>query len=150
MPEAENDVISIGQLQIRYLRDGAVDRTVGMFELTVPPGAKSPPAHSHANEEMIYCLEGVLRSTVDDEIRDIGPGETSYTPAGIVHAFSNPHDKPARVLVVNTPDIGAQYFRDVSAAARSPGGPDPARIADVMRHYGLIPVAPRVTAESAS
>jgi hypothetical protein len=50
MSKAEQDVISIGQLQIRYLRDGAADGTAGMFELVVPPGAKSPPAHSHDNE----------------------------------------------------------------------------------------------------
>ena len=141
MSKSEQDVISIGQLQIRYLRDGAADGTAGMFELIVPPGAGAPPAHSHDNEEIVYCLEGTLRTTLGGEVRDLGPGESGYTPRGVVHGFSNPHDRPARVLVINTPDIGAQYFRDVADAVGAAGGPDPARMAGVMRRYGLT-VAP--------
>jgi quercetin dioxygenase-like cupin family protein len=133
----ENDVISIGQLKIRYLRDGSADGTAGMFEMTVPPGAKSPPAHSHDNEEIVYCLEGVFRSTIDGVVRDLNPGDFAYTPSGTVHSFSNPHDQSARVLVTNAPDIGAQYFRDIAEAARGPTGPDPAKISEVMRRYGL-------------
>lgn len=143
---ADQDVISIGLLQIRYLRDGAADGTAGMFELTVPPGANSPPAHSHENEEMVYCLEGVLRATVGDEVRDLGPGQSGYTPAGVAHSFSNPHDRPARVLVINTPDIGAQYFREIAEAAADPGGPDPARMVKIMRRYGLTIAPPKIGA----
>jgi len=137
MHAAENDVISIGLLQIRYLRDGSADRTLGMFELIVPPGAKSPPAHSHDNEEIVYCLEGVLRCAGGGIVRDLHPGDVAYTPGGTIHSFSNPHDRPARVIVTNAPDIGARYFRDIAEAARNPGGPDPAKISEVMRRYGL-------------
>ncbi|CAN7459165.1 cupin domain-containing protein [Phenylobacterium sp. LjRoot225] len=140
---AGQDVISIGCLEIRYLRDGAADGAAGMFELTVPPGATSPPAHSHASEEMLYCLEGVLRTTVGDEVRDLAPGQSGYTLPGVVHGFSNPHDRPARVLVINTPDIGAQYFLDIAAAVAGPDGPDPARVVEVMRRYGLTIAPPR-------
>ena len=146
MPQAENDIISIGQLQIRYLRDGSADGTAGMFQLTVPPGAKSPPAHSHDNEEIMYCLEGVLRSTVGGVVRDLTPGDVAYTPRGVVHGFDNPYGKTARVVVVNTPDIGAQYFRDVATALQSAGGPNPVGIAEVMRQYGLTPAGAPATA----
>ena len=142
MPSADQEIISVGALQIRYLLDGAASGTAGMFELTVPPGAKSPPAHSHANEEIIYGLENVMCCAVGDEVREVGPGQTSYTPSGVVHAFSNPHDRPARVLVINTPDIGAQYFRDVAEASGGPGGPDPTKIITVMGRYGLLPAPP--------
>lgn len=142
MSHDQTDVITIGELQIRYLRDGAADGTAGMFELTVPPGAKSPPPHSHDNEEIVYCLEGTLRSVCGGVVRDLGAGDSGYTPKGIVHGFSNPFDRPARVLVVNTPDVGAQYFRDVAEAVQGPAGPDPARIMAVMRRYGLTPAMP--------
>lgn len=142
MPPANQDVISVGLLQIRYLLDGATGRTAGMFELTVPPGAKSPPAHSHENEEIIYGLEGVMRCVVGGEVREVRPGDVSYTPGGVVHAFSNPHQQPARVLVVNTPDIGAKYFRDMAELVRTPGGPNPAKIAEVMSRHGLVPAPP--------
>jgi quercetin dioxygenase-like cupin family protein len=142
-PQAQ-PAIEIGGLEIRYLMDGTVSGAgVGMFELTVPPGARVPPAHSHTNnEEIVYVLEGLLRYSVDGEVRDLKPGERMYTPRGSVHAFSNPHDRTARALIVLTPDIGAQYFRDIAAVVGSPGGPTPARMAEIMTRYGLVLAPP--------
>lgn len=144
MQPQEQPMVRIGQLEIRYLIDGTVSGAgSGMFELLVPPGARVPPAHSHSNnEEILYVLEGTLRYSVDGEIRDLKPGERMYTPRGSVHAFSNPHDSPARALIILTPDIGAQYFRDVAEVAGAPGGPDPARMAEVMTRYGLVLAPP--------
>lgn len=137
------EVIAIGALRIRYLIDGTVNGVAaGMFELTIPPGAKSPPAHSHDNEEILYCLEGAMRCVVGGEVRALAKGNTNYTPPGVVHSFDNPHDSTARILVVNSPDIGAQYFRDIAAALAGPDGHDHAKMAAVMRRYGLTLVAP--------
>jgi hypothetical protein len=36
-----------------------------------------------------------------------------------------------------TPDIGAQYFRDVAAVLGSGGPPDKAKLVEVMTRYGL-------------
>lgn len=143
-PQAQPD-IAIGGLTIRYLVDGTVSSTAsGMFELTIAPGARVPPAHSHTNnEEIVYVIEGKLRYSVDDETRDLGPGERMHTPRGSVHAFSNPHGAVARALIVLTPDIGAQYFRDVAAAVAAPGGPNPAKMAEVMARYGLVLAPPK-------
>jgi quercetin dioxygenase-like cupin family protein len=145
-PEAPPPV-KIGALEIRYLLDGTLSGAgLGVFELIVPPGARVPPAHSHANnEEVAYVLEGTLRYSVDDETRDLKPGERMYTPRGSVHAFSNPHAETARALIVLTPDIGVQYFRDVAEVVSAPGGPDPARFADVLRRYGLVLAAPKAS-----
>src|SRR5262249_14748406 len=140
MQPQEQPVLKIGKLEIRYLVDGTVSGAgMGVFELTVAPGARVPPPHSHTNnEEIVYVLEGVLRYTVDDETRDLKAGERMYTPRGSVHAFSNPHDSTARALIMLTPDIGLQYFRDVAEAAGAPGGPDPAKMAAVMERYRLV------------
>jgi quercetin dioxygenase-like cupin family protein len=140
----EQDVITIGQLEIRYLRDGTkTGSATGLFELTVQPGARVPPAHSHRdNEEIVYVLDGTLRYTVDRETRDLTAGETMHTPRGSVHAFSNPSDRPARALIMLTPDIGAQYFRDIAAVVLAPTGPDPAKMAAVMTRYGLVLAPP--------
>ena len=140
--------IRIGALEIRYLIDGTeTGAASGMFELLVPPGANVPPPHSHSqNEEIVYCLEGTLRTVVGGEVRDLAPGEGRYTPLGVVHGFSNPSRVPARALFVLSPDIGAQYFRDVAAVVTAPGGPDPARLAEVMRRYGLVLAPPKPAA----
>lgn len=144
MQPQEQPVVRIGQLEIRYLLDGTISGAgSGMFELTVPPGARVPPAHSHTgNEEILYVLEGTLRYSVDGEVRDLKPGERMYTPRGSVHAFSNPHDATARALIVLTPDIGVQYFRDVAEVVGAPGGPNPAKMAEVMARHGLVLAPP--------
>jgi len=38
------------------------------------------------------CLP--LRYAVDDDVRDLKPGERMFSPRGPVHAFSNPHGHP--------------------------------------------------------
>ena len=135
--------IMIGLLEINYLVDGAEKGGLGVFEMTVPAGANVPPPHSHRdNEECVYVLSGVLRYSVDDEIRDLGPGEWMSTPRGAVHQFSNPGAEAARALVIMTPDVGAQYFRDVAAVAAAGGPPDRAKLMQVMTRYGLVPAAP--------
>jgi len=136
--------IKVGLLEINYLVDGAEKGGLGVFELTVPAGANVPPPHSHTdNEECVYVLSGVLRYSVDSEIRDLGPGEWMSTPRGAVHQFSNPGTEAARALVMMTPDIGAQYFRDVAAVAAAGGPPDRAKLMQVMTRYGLVPAAPK-------
>jgi len=144
MQPQEQPVIKAGQLEIRYLMDGTLTGAgSGMFELTVPAGARVPPAHSHRdNEEIVYVLEGTLRYSVDGETRDLTLGERMYTPRGSVHAFSNPHGKTARALIILTPDIGAQYFRDVAEVVNAAGGPNPAKMVEVMTRYGLVLARP--------
>lgn len=134
----QNEVISVGQLGIRYLRDGSQENEMGMFELLVPPNSNVPPAHSHTNnEEVVYVLEGKLRFTVDGVTRDLETGMTMSTPKGLVHGFSNPFDLPARALIVLSPDIGAQYFRDVGELINAGGPPDKAKLMQIMTKYGL-------------
>jgi quercetin dioxygenase-like cupin family protein len=135
--------INAGQLGIRYLVDGSRTGSMGVFELTVPAGSNVPPPHSHSNnEEIVYVLEGMLRYTVGGETRDLLPGQTMHTPRGTVHGFSNPSDRTARALIVLSPDIGAQYFRDIAAVVNAGGPPDKATLIAVMGRYGLVPAAP--------
>jgi len=135
-------VVKVGQLEIRYLVDGARTGGLGVFEMKVPAGARVPPPHSHSNnEECVYLLEGMLRYTVDAETRDLKPGEWMSTPRGSVHHFSNPASEPARALVMLTPDIGEQYFREVGTVVGAGGPPDRSKLLEVMSRYGLVAAA---------
>jgi quercetin dioxygenase-like cupin family protein len=142
----DQETIRIGGLAIRYLIDGTAYGGMGVFELSVPPGAQVPPPHSHTrNEECVYVLEGTLRYAVDGDSRDLRPGDWMFTPRGSVHQFSSPHAQPARALIVLTPDIGAQYFRDVRDVVGAGGPPDRAKLMAVFSRYGLVPAAPPPT-----
>ena len=136
--------IRVGQLGINYVVDGSNTGSIGMFELTVPPGSNVPPPHSHSNnEECVYVLAGTLRYTVGGETRDLILGQSMSTPKGVVHAFSNPFTETARALIVQSPDIGAQYFKDVAVVVNAGGPPDKAALLSVMSKYGLVPAAPK-------
>ncbi len=135
--------IKVGQLGIDYLLDGASQRGLGVFELSVPPRSNVPPPHSHSrNEECVYVLEGTLRYTVGDAVRDLHRGEWMHTPMGSVHGFSNPFNEPTRALIILAPDIGAQYFRDVAEVVNAGAPPDRAKLLAVMARYGLDPPPP--------
>ena len=139
----EPTTIKVGQISIRYLQDGAHAGTMGMFELSVPPGSNVPPPHSHSfNEECVYVLEGTLRYSVGATTRDLSPGDSMNTPKGTVHAFSNPFSTLARALITLSPDIGAQYFLDVASVLNTTSPPDKAAMVAVMARYGLVPAAP--------
>lgn len=140
----DSETIKVGQLGIHYVVDGAASASVGMFELTVPSGSNVPPPHSHSNnEEVVYVLEGTLRYTVGDETRDLTPGQCMTTPKGVVHAFTNPFPVDAKALVVQSPDIGPQDFRDIAVVVNAGGPPDKAALVAVMKRYGLTPSAPK-------
>jgi quercetin dioxygenase-like cupin family protein len=142
--QGRQDVIHIGQMEVIYLQEAGNGSQTGCFELRVPPGSNVPPPHSHSdNEELVYVLDGTLRYTVGSETRDLQSGETMSTPRGAVHGFSNPHSEMARALVILTPDtIGPQYFREVGAIVNAGGPPDRAKLASVMKTYGLVPALP--------
>lgn len=138
-----NDVVKVGQLEIRYLVDGSKTGGLGVFELVVPPGANVPPPHSHShNEEFFYVVEGSIGYSVDNESRELAPGQWMSTPRGSVHAFRNTGTQTARALVVLTPDIGAQYFRDIAEVVNAGGPPDRVKLLEVMARYGLVAAAP--------
>jgi len=139
----DDSLIRVGNLTIRYLVDGSHSGGMGLFELEVPPGSNVPPPHSHSNnEECVYVLEGTLRYSVDGVTRDLRPGDSMRTPKGSVHGFSNPHDQSTRALIFLTPDVGAQFFRDVAHVLNAGGAGDRSALIAVMSRYGLVPAAP--------
>jgi hypothetical protein len=140
---APSEVIRIGQIEIRYLQAAGAAGDMSCFEMQVPPGAGVPPPHSHAeHEELVYVLDGMLRYTVGSVTRDLGPGRHhGHAPGRGRMPSATRTPRPRRVLVMNSPGIDPQYFRDVAAIANAGGPPDRARLASTMQRYGLTPVA---------
>ena len=79
VPGPAQESIVVGQISIRYLIDGTATGGMGIFEMIVPPNSMVPPPHSHTgHEECIYVLEGTLRYSVDDTMRNLGPAPHFY------------------------------------------------------------------------
>jgi putative monooxygenase len=61
------------------------------------PGAELP-FHSHNCEESVVVLEGSAVFDRDGEATQLGPFDTTFVPAGVVHRFANHGDSPMRIL----------------------------------------------------
>ena len=62
--------------------------------------------HSHPYEQSSVMLQGRMRLTVGDEVRDIGPGDMWFAPAGVPHGGEILGDKPVVFIDVYAPHSG--------------------------------------------
>jgi len=134
-------VIQVGQLQMRFFVDGShTDGHVSVAEMVVPPGARVPPPHSHAElDEIVVGLAGALHYTVDGIAHEVTPGVRVFSPRGKPHGFENRGIAEARVLLTFTPAtvFGPAYFREVGELLGAGGPPDFTKVKAVMQRYGL-------------
>jgi quercetin dioxygenase-like cupin family protein len=139
MPE----IIRFAGLELRFLRSRETgEDSLSLFEMTVQPNARMPVAHHHESwDETVYGLSGVLTMRVDGEDIPLREGETVFVRRGVVHAFRNDGNEPARCLCMLTPGVlGPVYFREMAALVAAGGPPDPARMRETMLKHGLVPV----------
>ena len=114
---------------------------LSMFLQTLPVG-EGTNAHLHRNcEETGYVLEGRIKVSLGDEIKEFGVGDSLFVPRNIPHAISNAGDTTARFLFITTPGGLEGYFQEISDQERS--SPDLAeRIQSIAKKHGLEVVGP--------
>ena len=59
--------------------------------------------HSHPYDQISMLVQGHMRLTVGDEVRDIGPGDMWHAPAGIEHGGEVLGDEPVMFIDVYSP-----------------------------------------------
>ena len=80
---------------------------------------KTTPLHLHPNaDESIYILEGELLVDVEGEQHAVGQGGFFFAPRGVPHAFMVTSET-ARVLALQTPGTGEDFYRDAGEPART-------------------------------
>jgi len=137
------ETIRIGQLELRFLADGeSTNQKLVIFEFLIPPEAKVPVPHYHKDvDEVIYGLEGVTTTTINENKVELHEGDSLFIPRGAVHHHDNRTDKLAKSLITMTPaSIGPAYFREMSDLIKPGVPPDPKKASEIMTRYGLIPV----------
>ncbi len=153
MNEATTETITVGQMGVRFLVEGADSNgSVSVFECYVPASSRMPAPHSHdAFEETIYGLEGVTTWTIDGATTEVGVGDAVCVPRGAIHGFENRGAANATFLAIASPGVfGPDYFREVGEvlAASAGGPPDIPALAEVMRRHGLTPIPPAEAAQA--
>jgi uncharacterized cupin superfamily protein len=125
--------VETGLLQRVFWRPDNARMGATLWELR--PGASGMRMHMHYGaEELFFVLSGhPLWRDLEGE-RELGPGDFVSCPEGRagLHAFSNPHQDPARILAVGAggfPDVVAYPEHDYAWVATRdpelPAGDDP-------------------------
>ena len=71
------------------------------FRITVQPGiGNTEDPISHSGEEFIHCLEGEIEYWIGDQIFRLKQGDSLLFDATQGHAYYNPTQNPAKVLMV--------------------------------------------------
>ena len=95
--------------------------TVGAKHVEVVLGTVGGPgggalAHQHPGiEQVCYMLSGRARAEIDGQVRELGPGDTCFFPADMVHVFTRISEEPVRVLVIYSPPYGESKDKGVAA-----------------------------------
>jgi mannose-6-phosphate isomerase-like protein (cupin superfamily) len=96
-------------------------------EIVVPACFHGPVPHVHDTfDEAVFVIDGCLRVVSGgDEPADAPAGSLFTALRGTRHAFSNPADRPARVLGLwSPPQDGLDFMRAVGAVLPAGGPPD--------------------------
>jgi len=115
------------------------DGDFSLMERTVPPGARTPPAHRHVNcSEAFFVLAGTITFRLDEAMLDGGPGDFLLVPRGAAHTFGSRGEEPARLLVLHAPAMDA-YFEELHLLWSGGAPPTPEAEREFMSRYGMEP-----------
>ncbi len=78
-------------------------RRQSLAEARVSVGGSTAPHYHPQTEEIYFILEGRGRMQLDDQTRDVGPGDAIGIPPGSRHQITNTGDAPLRLLCCCTP-----------------------------------------------
>jgi mannose-6-phosphate isomerase-like protein (cupin superfamily) len=80
--------------------DRRILKEIGFLAIaTLEPGRKIE-AHVDPMEEIYFVLQGTGEMGVDDEKRQVGPGDATWIPTGSSHSLLNNGDEKVVILVV--------------------------------------------------
>lgn len=121
-----------GDVYALLAKGDETDGAFSLIEASVPVGG-GPPPHRQSDTELFYVLEGEVTFTVAGEATVAGPGTYVRVEPGVVHAFTNKSQAPARMLIQTMPAGLDAYFAEVGtpwqSMDRAPDPPTPEHLA---------------------
>lgn len=84
------------------------------------PG-KGHDFHYHAEqEELIYVVSGSVEHWIEGEMRVLGPGDSVFMPATVVHATFNIGAEDAQIFAVLGPSVGEVGVENIDVSGEAP------------------------------
>lgn len=138
----------LGNLLTFHLRAAQTGGAFTLVECETLPGAGTPPHIQDGDAEAFLVLEGSYVFQIDGRTETHGPGGFVRIERGQVHAFRNPGDRPARMLILNWPGGLHEGFFDAIGEPLAPGeapvpsAPDMGRIFAAAQAAGITLLPP--------
>ena len=93
---------------------------ITVMDVTISPGG-GHAFHKHPDqEEMIIVRSGRIEQWLEQERAELGPGDSVYVDAGVVHASFTLGDEPAQLQVVLGPSRGEIGYEVVDVFEQEP------------------------------
>ncbi|MEX0852660.1 MAG: cupin domain-containing protein [Bauldia sp.] len=118
--QTEPEVLDWGKLRWLSNPPSTGARYLTVIDVTLAPG-KGHNFHKHPDqEEVIYVVAGRVEQWVDREKRILGPGDSAYIPADVVHASFNVGKTAASIAAILGPCVGDIGYELVDVAGEAP------------------------------
>jgi mannose-6-phosphate isomerase-like protein (cupin superfamily) len=104
LPPGEGRSYSMGRIGAIFKADG--DETQNAYSISewwLEPHTQGPGAHSHAEDDVFYVLEGTMSFLVGDRWIDAPRGSFVLAPGGMTHDFQNRSAERAGFLNFSAP-----------------------------------------------
>ncbi len=103
-PKGDGEALwAMGSLMEVKLGPDDGDGTLGVMEVTQPPGVATPLHVHHHEAEVFFLLEGSISYEGGGELYELVAGDFLYLPKDVPHRFRITGDGPARFLALMTP-----------------------------------------------
>jgi quercetin dioxygenase-like cupin family protein len=118
--ETVEEVLDWGRLRWLSNPPSTGAKALTVIDVSLAPG-KGHDFHRHPDqEEVLYIVAGQVEQWVDREKRTLGPGDSAFVPADMVHASFNVGRTDARIVAILGPCVGAGGYELVDVAGEAP------------------------------
>ena len=118
--EVEPEVLDWGQLRWLSHPPSTQARQLTVIDVSLSPG-EGHDFHKHPDqEEVLYIVAGTVEQWVDQEMRLLGPGDSAFVPADMVHASFNAGESDAKIVAILGPCVGEGGYELVDVADEAP------------------------------
>jgi quercetin dioxygenase-like cupin family protein len=118
--EVRPEVLDWGRLAWLSNPPSTGARQLTVIDVSLAPG-KGHDFHKHPDqEEVLYIVAGKVEQWVDREKRVLGPGDSAFVPADMVHASFNVGTSDARIVAILGPCVGKIGYELVDVSGDAP------------------------------
>jgi mannose-6-phosphate isomerase-like protein (cupin superfamily) len=115
LPPGQGRSYPMGRISALFKADeGETGHAYSVSEWWLEPHTQGPGAHSHAEDDVFYVIEGTMSFLLGDRWVDAPRGSFVLAPAGLTHDFQNRSDARAGILNFSIPGEFEQDMPEIA------------------------------------